>query len=209
MAGRAISGEVMGVPRAAGFTLLEILVSLAILAAILAGLAQGVHFGLTAWNTQVATIGRTASLETMDRTLRTLISVADPVGTPDQPSLVGAAHRISVDTMLPPGAPVRWTRRANVALLVSHHALVLRWSEQPHASLIGPAPPVHQEILLPGVESVDFSYQDATGTWTDSWTGGDLPLLVRIHLAFPGKSTERWPDMLIAPRRDALNGGTE
>ncbi len=202
----AIRGGATGT---AGFTLLEVLVSLAILAAILAGLAQGIHFGLTAWNSQVSTIGRNAELEITDRTLRTLISTADPVGTPDQASLVGAAHELSFDTVLPPGAPVHWTRRANVTVLVRHHVLVLRWTEQPHASLIGPAPPVHEETLLPGVAGVDFSYRDSTGTWSNAWTNPELPLLVRIHLAFAAKSAERWPDMLIAPRRDALNGNNE
>ncbi len=195
--------------RDAGFTLLEILVSLAIFAAILAGLAQGVHFGLTAWNTERALIARNAELETTDRVIRTLLTSASPVGTADQPSLVGRPHDVSFDTWLPPGAPVRWTHRALVSILVRHHALVLRWTEQPHAALIGAPPPPHQEMLLPGVASLDVSYQDQTGVWSQTWTVGDLPALVRLHLNFPEKAHRRWPDMLIAPRREAANGNNE
>ena len=40
-----------------GFTLLEILVALTVLGFLLAGLAQGVHFGLLAWGTEVRLAG--------------------------------------------------------------------------------------------------------------------------------------------------------
>jgi general secretion pathway protein J len=192
-----------------GFTLLEVLVSLAILAALLAGLAQATHFGLVAFNSQISAVSRNADLDTVDRTLRTLIGGMDPATGPDKPSLQGGDHTATFVTELPVGAPVRWTHTASVTLLVAGHTLLLRWSEQPHASLLGPAPPVHDEVLMPGVREIGLSYRDANGVWVTSWSQGTLPELVRIHLTLEGKSPRQWPDILIAPMRDGLAEGGE
>ena len=59
--------------KAAGFTLLELVVALAVFGFLLVGLSQTVRFGLTAWR-QVARISASKTdLEAVDRTLRTVI----------------------------------------------------------------------------------------------------------------------------------------
>ena len=57
----------------AGFTLLEIMVALVVFGILVAGLAQGVQFGLRAWNGQTALIAQRGDMDAGDRALRGLI----------------------------------------------------------------------------------------------------------------------------------------
>lgn len=190
--------------RQSGFTLLEVLVALVVLALLMASLAQATRFGVRAWNTQSATVLRNADLDTVDRTLRTLIARMQPPAEPDQPSLQGTAHEMQFSSALPDGAGAGATRIAAIGLLVdgSRH-LLLRWTPQPHAKLLGAPPPVHQDVLLDDVSGMDLSYRGRDGTWSDSWRTPTLPQLVRIHLALAGH--RRWPDILVAPMRDSIS----
>jgi general secretion pathway protein J len=192
-------------PDDAGFTLLEILVSLVVLAALLAGLAQGAQFGVRAWNSQIGAVARNADLDTTDRTLRTLMTRMQPPAAPDRPSVRGGAHEVEFVSELPPGAPVIWTRLAAITLTVAGHRLLLRWSEQPHAKLQGPPPKTHDEVLLDGVKGLELSYRNRAGAWSKSWVVATLPQLIRIHIDFMPDSARRWPDILVAPMRDSIS----
>jgi general secretion pathway protein J len=191
--------------RQSGFTLLEIMVALAVLAALLAGLAQGVQFGIRAWDNQIGNVARNADLDTTDRTLRVLLTRMQPPAAPDRPSLLGAADDMQFVSELPAGAPVVTTRLAALELRVDAHRLVLRWSEQPHAKLIGPRPPTHEEVLLDGIAGLKLSYRARSGTWSNTWNTAELPQLIRIHLDFAPGSTRRWPEILVAPMRDSIS----
>ena len=61
-----------------GFTLLEILVVLAVLGILFAGLAQGGRFVSLAWDRHVRLIEQNADLDTVDRLLRSIIERAKP-----------------------------------------------------------------------------------------------------------------------------------
>ena len=63
--------------RDAGFTLLELLVALVVLGFILAGLAQGVHYGLRAIDSQAQLVGSRGELNAVDRALYRLVVSAD------------------------------------------------------------------------------------------------------------------------------------
>ena len=62
----------------AGFTLLEILVALVVLGFLLLGLAEGVRFGLRAWDTETRLVDRGADMDAMERVMRHAIVAADP-----------------------------------------------------------------------------------------------------------------------------------
>ena len=83
--------------RPAGFTLLEILVALAVLGFLLLGLTQGARFGLAAWDSQARLLDRTGDLQVADRTLRRILSRLVPLDDDRRPGLRGAAHRLGLN----------------------------------------------------------------------------------------------------------------
>lgn len=188
-----------------GFTLIETLVALVVLGFIVIGLAQGLRFGMSAWDGQVRTTGRDSALDSTDRTLRLLIASIAPGENPHQPNINGDVGQLVFTTELPENAPSPLTRLADVALLVdASHCLVLRWTPHLHVLRLRPATSV-QSVLLRGVEQVSFAYYAAasrTGPagWRQSWVGVQPPELVRVHLVLDNPSSH-WPDIIAAPMR--------
>ncbi len=182
----------------AGFTLLEILVTLVVLGFLMVALTQGLRYGLSAWSVQSRAVAARGDLDAVDRTLRQLIAQMDP-GTPDTPpAFTGGADRIAFTSTLP------GPRLADVALgLGGNHALVLRWA--PHLDGIpNGAPPTPQDdVLLDGVARLDLAYWQ-NGTWSSSWGGKTLPPLIRIRIRMLAGGA--WPDIVAAPMRSQQPG---
>ncbi len=190
----------------AGFTLLELLVMLVVLGLLLAGLSQGLRFGLLAWRTEAHVQAAHGELDALDRTLRHLVEALEP-GTATTPSsLRGEPVRMSFTTTLPAAASALPTRLADVTLyLDSAHRLVLGWTPHRHALRVGVAPPPAEEVLLTGVAALRLAYAASSGGgWQDSWTSPYPPALIRLRLVFPAGDPRRWPDLVAAPRRDRV-----
>jgi general secretion pathway protein J len=189
----------------AGFTLLETLVALVILGFVVAGLAQGLRFGLAVWDRQARSIDRDGALDSTDRTLRTLLAGMAPGIDPATPTILGTRDRLMFTTELPMSAPAGSIRLADVVLGVDGaHGLVLRWTPHLHAKLLAP-PAVQEAALLPGVAGVTFSYYrnaggGQPGGWVDQWGGVKPPQLVRVHIGFHSPA-QHWPDVIVAPVR--------
>jgi len=186
-----------------GFTLLEILVALVVLGFLVVGLAEGVSFGLRAWDSQEAFLNRHADMDAMERVLRGLVATADPGGVNEPAPFHGQAHTLAFVARLPMSATGLVTRSAEIGLGVdAKHRLVLRWSPHPHAERLTPPPPPQQTVLLDGVDHVDFSYfrrPSQGGGWVDIWNLQTLPELVRITVAFNGDDRRHWPTIEAAP----------
>jgi len=186
-----------------GFTLVEMLVALVVLSFVIAGLAQGLHFGMTAWSVQTTTIARDSALDTTDRTLRRLLAGMEPGEDPHHPAISGTADALAFIAELPANAPIAPMRLADIRLAVRPGAgLVLRWSPELHTQWTRPPTP-RVTPLLAGVTAIGFAYYGAEGRapagWHDSWTGNVPPALIRIHLSLP--AGRRWPDIIVAPMR--------
>jgi general secretion pathway protein J len=198
--------------RDSGFTLMETLVALVVLGFIVAGLAQGLRFGLAAWDRQALVIDRDGALDSTDRTLRRLLAGMMPGSDPQNPAIIGTNSRLAFTATLPQGAPAEPLRLSDIMLSVDGaHRLVMRWVPHLHARLVGsPAP--RQAVLLPGVASLGFSYYGSAAAgqaagWTDRWQDSQPPMLVRIHIGFVGNRLH-WPDVIVAPmRRQDGDGG--
>ena len=93
--------------RAAGFTLLEVLVALVVFGLLMAGLSQGVRVGLRAWSMQARQSAQWSDLDAVDRTLRGLIARMDPGGQRRDPLLRGGPHAFAFTTELPQAAAAR------------------------------------------------------------------------------------------------------
>ena len=190
-----------------GFTLMEVLAALAVLGLLLAGLAQGVQFGLRAWDLQARDVAWRNDIEAADRTIRLLIRrVRSGAEVRDRPVVVGGPQGCELVTLLPPHAtdpagPVAARLDVDAA-----GRLVLRWLPMPHAAWTGPPPRPREAVLLDRVARVEFAYwkdqPGGGGAWQRAWSEPEAPSLVRVRIVFPRGDARRWPDIVAAPRLD-------
>ncbi len=190
----------------AGFTLLEVLVSLVVLGFILAGIAGGVQFGQRAAATQARSIASHADMGGAERLLRRLVADMDP-GDGAESTVTGGANSLAFTTALGDAAAALGVAgEADVGIGVDEgHHLVLRWTPALHAFRLGPAPRPATAVLLDGVDRVDFAYwgrgAGGAGQWLSAWHEKDLPPLVRVRLRFMPETHRNWPDIIAATGR--------
>lgn len=192
----------------AGFTLLEVIVAIAVLGFVLLSLQQGLRFGLTAWTFQARTIVARDELGAVDRLLRGLVERMEP-GEPDEPPrLAGLPGAMQFRTRLPLAADIIGTRSAEAGIGVDPaHRLVLRLVPNPQALRTAGAPGPLEEVLLTGVDHLEIHYwrpsgRDAPGQWVRTWSAPESPGLVRIQIVFPPGDRRHWPAIVAAPMRD-------
>ena len=183
-----------------GFTLLELLVALAVFGLLLTGLTQGMQYGLLGWQTQVRIVGRSEDLDAVERALRQMIAVIDPGDSLALPPFAGTRDRVEFVTVLPDAAAGLPVRRVEAALLVdSSRRLMLRWRPWMHAARLRPVPPPVETELLRGVQGLEFAFWRPGGGWVGTWQNQDLPALIRIRVLFPPGDPRHWPDIVAAP----------
>jgi general secretion pathway protein J len=207
-------------PGTHGFTLLELLVALVVFGLLMAGLAQGLRFGLGAWSTQSRVIARDADLDAVERVLRALLGGLDPGRKIDPPNIVGTNAGLAFTAELPRGAPPGRAsggasggasdgpaigdsgRHADMLLHVdAAHRLVLEWLPHLHVRRLGPPPAPVETELLPGIARLELAYWTRDGGWRDAWRDRVPPDLIRVRLIFVAGDARRWPDIVIAPMR--------
>jgi general secretion pathway protein J len=184
---------------AAGFTLLEMLVALAVFGFLLAGLSQTVRFGLTAWRQDVRMTEGKTDLEAVDRTLRLIVENLSPGDEAAQPAINGSADTLTGVTQLrvPGSGPAPVPIEAGLA--VSGSRLVLHWRPHHHSIPVGPPPPPLETDLMTGVARLGIEYWQRPGIWVSDWHDPDLPLLIRFRVTLRGTDAPRWPDIVVAP----------
>lgn len=192
-----------------GFTLVEVLIALAVFGLVTAGIVEVADYGFRVWGAQARAISEQADLDATTRVLHGLVTRMDPGSVDEPPHVSGSRSRLAFTTDLPQAASLQH-RHADVAIFVSAaHTLLLRW--RPHMHTLAGVPPASSDaVLLSGVDDLQFSYLYPDGSngsgWTDQWSETYLPRLVRIHLGFPQASLRRWPDIIAAPVEDRPRG---
>ena len=185
--------------REAGFTLLEVIVALAVFGFLLVGLSQTVRFGLTAWRQDARMSDGKTDLEAVDRVLRSVVENLVPNEDPARPSIDGSANTlIGVTRIRLPGSGLR-SERVQAGLAVSGTRLVLRWRPDPHTMPFEPPPKPSETDLVDGVARLAIEYWRRPGVWVSQWHEPDPPLLVRLRVLFVGSKPPRWPDIVVAP----------
>jgi general secretion pathway protein J len=185
--------------KANGFTLLEVIVALAVFGFLLVGLSQTVRFGLTAWHQDARLSAGKTDLEAVDRSLRSVIENLAPQDDAAESSIGGTANTLTGVTRLRvPGAGLT-PIRVEAGLAVSGRRLVLRWRPFHHWTAFGPSTPPAETELIGGVARVGIEYWRSPGVWVSSWKEPDLPLLIRFRIIFAGANAPRWPDIVVAP----------
>jgi general secretion pathway protein J len=194
----------MNVRKQSGFTLLEVLVALAVFGLLIAGLVQGLRLGVNAWQAQARTLAARGDMDAADRTLRTLIERMDPGGVSGRPATFkGTARSLVFTTTLPQAADMMVTRAAVVTLAVDEgNRLELLWLPN-YRYRIGPTPPPGRVTLLHDVDHIEMAYwHDPQAGWQSEWGGVVLPKLIRIRVVFTRGSGRHGYDIVIMPMRD-------
>lgn len=205
-----------GTGRDAGFTLIEVLVSLALLGLLTTLVFGGVRFGAQAWTAASRSTSAAADLEAARAVLRRTIAAAYPAYA--SASLVdrtvafeGTEGDLALVAPLPAAieAGVLAVQRFRVAQDENGPALVMEWQLYLPASEGGRPLEAKRVKLLGGVGSVRFSYFGAPAprqppAWLDRWTErASLPSLVRVHLEPADAELSRWPELMVELRATA------
>ena len=106
-----------------GFTLLELLVALAVFGLLLTELAQVTHFALTARAVQVRQVEMEEDLDVVDRAVRRLIGTMDSSPFQGPTSLIGTAHSMSFTADLPKSESLAASQADVVVMVDSAHRL--------------------------------------------------------------------------------------
>lgn len=191
--------------RQAGFTLVEMLVSLMVLSMTASMVAAGLGGGVHLWQRDSSRQQALEDVESAQASLRIRIERAVPAtrydGRAPYADFSGASD--SVRFLSPPAETYGLgALRRNTLQLTADGTLMLSstndlWRNAPST--------IREEVLMRGVQSVDIAYFGAlpdgnSRQWQSLWQHrAKPPLLVRVRVRFPPGDTRWWPDLIVAP----------
>jgi general secretion pathway protein J len=210
----------MNAPRHAqsGFTLLEVVVSLALLGLITATLMPSLRFGSKAWDTGHQRLEETARLRTIQDFLGRVLAEAQPiflVGSDGEREIAfrGQAASLTLVAPMPPHLSLGayHVLQLDVAKASEGKALIAHWDQfRDQTDDLGLSAGTRHVTLIAGIAGIEFSYfgvQNGNGRpeWSDSWAdSSSLPQLIRMRVLFDRKSGREWPAMVFRP----MSGGS-
>lgn len=196
---------------ARGFTLLEVLASLALLALLMVGVYSGIRTATVSVRAGTALIERSDQMRSAQQFLRRELaqSLSQPIGRTAQGQavvFVGAPREMRYLAPLP-GYLGRLGPQLQRLQLVDDGAGGLRLELS--LALLPPdgRPPQalgEPQVLVDHIVAGSFSYAGVDGSgaaldWSQTWTDGrQLPRLVRVALRMGG--TESWPQLEVPLR---------
>jgi general secretion pathway protein J len=188
-----------------GFTLLELMVSVAVLGLLSVLLFGSLHFGTQVWARAEGAAADSNTVRAVQTLLSNELDHAYPMflnRNASDPHVDFDGTVDSVSFLAPDKIVAGALRRVSVHLgggegrgLVQDSQLELAADAQPK-----------REVLLRNVQSIAISYfgpaaPNMPPTWQDRWQDRkSLPMLVRIHAFFSYSNAPPWPDLIVAPR---------
>jgi general secretion pathway protein J len=190
-----------------GFTLLELLVAITLLAFLSLGLVAGLRFGTNIWrkseDKNVGLNGARVAARIIGGSLARIYPKYIVVN-PEKAyvDFDGAADRVTFLSTSKPetGSLMRDTLEA----VRDGQGLAVRIVMAPELARDGAG--ATSQALLTGLSSVEFSYYGAAAgsrdaDWHSTWRDqGALPRLIRIHVAPSDPGQPPFPDMIMAPK---------
>ncbi len=202
---------------AAGFTLVELLVAITLVALLTVVLFGALRFGTRAADAVGARVDRSAQIAVVYDFMQNELADARPLASandsPQAPLLfTGLADEITFVTTPPAYLALGGFHLLHVALAGSGpiRSLTVAWQPVTRGAATAETTPLQPSVLLDEVRAVEFAYFGVTQAnrppeWQDQWTGRmDLPQLVRVRL----RLADGWqaPDLIVAPQ---LHGTTQ
>ena len=196
----------------AGFTLVEVLVALALFSLLVTLLFDNVRFGLHAWQHGSAHAEDFEHTMISQDLLRRMIGnlypmfVTDSGGSQPQIDFDGTKEAISFLASGPTVASGGGRFRFRVFVERQQSRTDLIMSATPELASPQAASMTTRTLLLSDIDRAEMSYfgevtAERRAQWRDSWTQrSDMPGLVRIRVAFRPGDTRLWPELLVAPR---------
>lgn len=191
-----------------GFTLLELLIALAIIGALLAIAFGGFRVALAAWRQGEDRAEAHQHVRGVSMILARAIGAAYPYRAAREPSpepvllFRGTASRIEFVTQAPPvpfGIPIAFT-----AVVVSFEdreggGLVIRQRALPNRDPFADAAVVFRDTA---VATIGFRYMDESGNWQEAWdspTATPRAVAIAVGTSFNGRA-ESLPPLTVALR---------
>ena len=184
--------------RAAGFTLVELVVAMALLGAMLLLLYSGLAFGLRSWDAADANGRRTADRQIAENFLRREIGETFPLRFKDPLNLKlafeGKENELRFASARPAGISAGGLSLVGLAVEAADDRsrkrnLVMRRAMPDDAAKdFGPLDKADRTILFQDVEGVTFQYFGAENDftdpqWVDAWQfAGRVPQLIRVRI---------------------------
>lgn len=191
-----------------GYSLIELLVVLALLGVIAVAMSGGIGFGARVWERTNGTVEASEHIDGAQALLRSVIASAIPP-TPDvsvaaaADGFVGGADRMAFSAQIPASIAPSGVARFGVAAVRDGGTMRLEISWAGDTASAAPG----RQVLLAGARSVSFAYgsfgDDGRLQWSSTWRADDgVPALVSIRATLDGKGTVRWPELTIHARLD-------
>jgi prepilin-type N-terminal cleavage/methylation domain-containing protein len=179
-----------------GFTLLELLIVLAVFGLIMVALSSGVRFAGRAWSTQQREIDRGGDVDAVQNTLRELVGSGR--------NFQGDAASLKFRGPLP--RALGQSGSFDMTLQPVNDTLVLSWRR--HAGDAAQSDATDEE-LLGGISGFTLSYfiypDQGAGAWGSTIAGAAKPpALVRIAVAF--QDSRIWLPLTVAPMIEIQSG---
>lgn len=201
--------------RQAGFTLLEVLIAMALLAVMMVLLLGGMRVGVDSWGQGERLAERSTRLLVADNFFRSHLGDLKPLfeaapkagalGAPPKLVFSGGPTFLEYAGTLPP--QVRGgLYKFRLYLEEDEERRDLKLSMRPFsAGDKAGNEPIEDLLVLENVESLSFAYfkRGAAGTesqWVEEWKENFLPSLIRIEIGLRGEPA--WPAILVAPRAE-------
>ncbi|HSS29036.1 MAG TPA: prepilin-type N-terminal cleavage/methylation domain-containing protein [Usitatibacter sp.] len=179
-----------------GFTLIEMLIALVLLAAMMSLLYSGVNFGLRSWDAADVNGRRTADRRIGENFLRRELTQLFPMRFKDPMTLKfafsGEREQLRFVSSRPAGVTQGGLSLVGIDVEEgdgrTRNLVMRRAMPDDAAKDFGPLDAAKPTVLLEGIDAVAFSYfgseNDFTDPqWYDTWTfDGHIPALVRISM---------------------------
>jgi general secretion pathway protein J len=198
----------------AGFSLVEMMVSLLILGMLATMLLSGVHTGRRVWQDVNTRAGNGDTFSSARMLMTQMLGQSFPSTRYDasSPYAYFTGNQTSIRFQGPANSMIQPGDIRDQYLFLSNKGKLLLASKSLYAldnSLPGQVRQTPQTLtLMENVQSLEIDYFGAAAPdrklrWRTLWYGQPaLPALVRIRLTFSAGDERRWPDLVIHPETD-------